>query len=194
MPRLRIVPNGSSPLLFPLNKGIAITQFFARWMPRPCAGEVHASCYTERTTVPGCPGLAPGRFTLRATVATIVNLHAASALVSTQVWEPMFLRLRRPMCGRSSTFREPGSFSRGCAPRAGEQMRLAGAWPCKKSIKLPPSRRRSREGHSPSKTALLPEGRRPSAHRAAQPQEKHEETCVDTNAASAWHPGRERLL
>ena len=47
-------------------EGLVITQIFARWMPRPCAGEVHASCYKARSPVPGCPGLVPGRFTFLA--------------------------------------------------------------------------------------------------------------------------------
>jgi hypothetical protein len=49
-------------------KGVlVITQLFARWMPRPCAGEVHAWGYKTGVPVPRCPGLAPGRFTLGAT-------------------------------------------------------------------------------------------------------------------------------
>jgi hypothetical protein len=49
-------------------KGVlVITQLFARWMPRPCAGEVHAWGYKTGVPVPRCPGLVPGRFTLGAT-------------------------------------------------------------------------------------------------------------------------------
>ena len=90
-------------------------------------------------------------------------------LVSTLL-EPMFSRLRRPMCGRSLTFRKLGFISRGYAPHVVRRTRS----------KQTGNRRASKTvfakykcgGRSPIKRNALSEGRRPSAHRAAEPRRK----------------------
>src|SRR5215510_2833836 len=45
-------------------------------------------------------------------------------------------------------------------------------------------------GRSPIKRNALSEGRRPSAHRAAEPRRK--KICVDTLGTSPWHPQENR--
>jgi len=114
--------------------------------------------------------------------------HGLVPLVSTQVFKPMFSRLRRPMCGRSSTFRELRAYFMGLRPALRR---------CKSSRTncgpSPPRRTAAgyeQLGHSPTKRNALSEGRRPSAHRAAKPRRKYEKTCVEPNGTSPWHPGK----
>src|SRR5215510_12248376 len=80
----------------------------------------------------------------------------------------MFSRLRRPMSGRSSTFRKLGFIPRGCAPHVVRRTRSkqTGNRRASKTVFA----KYKRGGHSPIKRNALSEGRRPSAHRAAEPR------------------------
>src|SRR5215813_1203804 len=77
----------------------------------------------------------------------------------------MFSRLRRPMCGRSSTFRKLGFIPRGYAPHVLRRTRSkqTGNRRASKTVFA----KYKRGGHSPIKRNGLSKGRRPSAHRAA---------------------------
>src|SRR5215475_12199786 len=107
----------------------------------------------------------------------------------------MFSRLRRPMCGRSSIFRKLGLIPRGYAPHVVRRTRSkqTGNRRASKTVFA----KYKRGGHSPIKRNALAEGRRPSAHRAAEPRRK--KTCVDTlgfqhRLISAAPPAQERVI
>src|SRR5215510_5653019 len=96
----------------------------------------------------------------------------------------MFWRLRRPMCGRSSTFRKLGFIPRGYAPHVVRRTRSKQTG--NRRASKPVFAKYKRGGHSPINRNALLEGRRPSAHRAAEPRRK--KTYVDTIETSSWRP------
>jgi hypothetical protein len=98
------------------------------------------------------------------------------SLISTQLFGPLFSRLRRLMCGRSLTFREVRIYLPGLRPTFCE-LQSSPSKTIFVEFKL--------RGHSPHNgRSALAEGRRPSAHRAAEPRRKKTLSDIGCRAIS----------
>ena len=135
-------------------------------MPRPCAVEFHVGGYNGNCSLEDATGL------------SLRYLHK---------FFPS--RLRRPMCGRSSTFQKRVSIY-GAMPPAfvfGKdrfaRAAIAGLFRSGPAHNV--------RGVAPGNKSQLPEGRRPSAHRAAEPPKHRLEKLCRYLWTSPWHLGIE---